>query len=97
MLHEAGVTLDQVEKVYLAGGFGSFLNQHSACKIGLLPPELESRIESMGNSAGRGARDYLLSQEARRELTEIAASCRYLELSGHGGFGEYYVNSMALG
>jgi uncharacterized 2Fe-2S/4Fe-4S cluster protein (DUF4445 family) len=97
MLQEAGVTLDQVEKVYLAGGFGSFLNQHSACKIGLLPPELESRIESMGNSAGRGARDYLLSQEARRELGDIAASCRYLELSGHGGFGEYYVNSMALG
>jgi uncharacterized 2Fe-2S/4Fe-4S cluster protein (DUF4445 family) len=96
LLEKTGRDLTDIHKVYLAGGFGFFLDRHSACAIGLLPPELEQKIESMGNSAGRGAGNLLLSQVAQEELTEIEGKCDYLELSGDATFGKYYVNAMAL-
>ncbi len=96
LLKETGLGEDDIGKVYLAGGFGSFLNRESACRLGLLPPSMLTRIESMGNSAGRGAVDWLLSSEARRELDRVAAGCRYLELSGDKTFGAYYVGCMGF-
>jgi uncharacterized 2Fe-2S/4Fe-4S cluster protein (DUF4445 family) len=50
----------------------------------------------MGNSAGRGAGDLLLSQAARDELAELVEKCQYLELSGDATFGKYYVESMSI-
>lgn len=82
MAKEYGASLDAVEKVYLAGAFGSFLSPESACRIGLIPDELEGRIEAIGNAAGAGSRmiacstsQFALSQElpARMELLELAA------------------------
>jgi uncharacterized 2Fe-2S/4Fe-4S cluster protein (DUF4445 family) len=96
LLEKTGRKVEDIRKVYLAGGFGFFLNQHSACAIGLLPPSLEHCIESMGNSAGRGAGDLLLSQAARDELSELVGKCQYLELSGDATFGKYYVESMSI-
>ena len=96
LLAETGLREEDIHKVYLAGGFGSFLNRESACRLGLLPPSMLNRIESMGNSAGRGAVDWLLSREARAELKDVAESCRYLELSGDPTFGDYYIECMSF-
>ena len=53
---QMGVRLDEIERVYLAGAFGSFLNSASACRIGLLPPVLEHKITAVGNAALAGAK-----------------------------------------
>lgn len=96
LLAETGLREEDIHKVYLAGGFGAFLSRESACRLGLLPPSMLDRIESMGNSAGRGAADWLLSQQARQELKDVAESCRYLELSGDQTFGEFYIDCMGF-
>ncbi len=96
LLAETGLEEKDIAKVYLAGGFGSFMNRESACRLGLLPSSMLSRIESMGNSAGRGAADWLISDEAREELNVVAEGCRYLELSGHKVFGSYYIECMGF-
>jgi hypothetical protein len=40
MAKELGITMEQIDRVYLAGAFGSYLDPESACRMGLLPPEL---------------------------------------------------------
>lgn len=94
MLDEAGLDEDGVEALYLAGGFGNYIRKESAAAIGLLPASMVERIVSVGNTAGQGAAAVLLSQQAREVLDDLPAKCRYIELSGHKGFNEYYIECM---
>ncbi len=94
LLQEAGISPETIEKVYLAGGFGSFLRAESALAIGLIPREAEGRIEQMGNTAGKGAVMALLSRRSLYEISRISEEISYIELSSHGGFMERYVEEM---
>jgi len=80
--------------VVVAGGFGSHIDPHSACEIGLFPPELEDRIEIVGNTAGEGAMLYLLSSRARDRIDNISSFLSYLELSDSSFFMEKYIEKM---
>lgn len=82
LLRIAGVNLEDVETLYLAGGFGNYLNPSSAQRIGLLPPEIPlERIEGVGNAAGVGAKLALLSLEERHRAEEIAQRVEHVELA----------------
>lgn len=94
LLHYAGLKVEQLDVVFLAGGFGSYINKESACAIGLLPKELLDKIEVVGNSAGMGAGIALLSTAARSELCDIKTNGRYVELSADPYFQDAYVDSM---
>ncbi len=92
----AGLAFADIAKLFLAGGFGSFIEKRSAVAIGLLPRELLERIEVVGNSAGDGACSALLSDDARRSLYRIADNCRYTELSSSAEFMDAYVEQMGF-
>ncbi len=92
----SGIRLDRVERVYLAGGFGSYIDVDNAMKIGLLPKELEGRIEAVGNAAGSGAVESLLSREALFEKQAIKERIEYIELSYTKEFLAEYMNCMKL-
>lgn len=94
LLHDAGLTEDGVDKLYLAGGFGNYIRKESAAAIGLLPPSMVERIFCVGNTAGQGAAAVLLSDSAREELDALPGQCRYLELSGHKKFNDFYIECM---
>jgi uncharacterized 2Fe-2S/4Fe-4S cluster protein (DUF4445 family) len=79
LLQEAGMSVEQVQTLYLAGGFGSNLNSDSAMHIGLIPRELKGRVVTLGNAAGAGACACLISQTAREMLSDLEFS--YIELS----------------
>lgn len=96
LLDEAGVEEDQLDCLYLAGGFGNYIRKESAAAIGLLPERLLGRIISVGNSAGAGASAVLLSSAAREQLAAVSARCRYLELSGSRTFSGHYIDCMAF-
>ncbi len=93
---EADVALDQVSRMYLAGGFGNYLRVASAVAIGLLPSSLTSRIVPIGNSAGSGSRLALRSQAFTAEINRVASCARYIELSMRMDFNEEYVLAMNL-
>lgn len=97
LINEKGIKNQDIEKVYIAGGFGNYMDIQSALNIGLLPKELSGRVESIGNSAGTGARMYLLSKYCRDYMEKIINSAKYIELSGRNDFQEYFVDSMMLG
>ncbi|MDR3643608.1 MAG: ASKHA domain-containing protein, partial [Clostridia bacterium] len=86
LMEETGVSLADIGEVLLAGAFGNYMDPHSACAIGLIPPELESRIRAVGNAAGTGSRMALLSRSEYRRADEIASKVQYIELGSHKQF-----------
>ncbi len=96
LMKEAGVSYDQIETVYLAGGFGNYIKIESAIRIGLLSEELEGKIVSIGNGAGTGAIAALKSIPFEKEIEKIAKKTNYIELSTRPDFMEAYVEAMAF-
>lgn len=94
LLAETGNEMDRIEKVIIAGAFGSFINIKSAKTIGLFPNLASSRFKQVGNAAGMGARQSLLSRQKRAEATVISDKMEYLELAGHDGFTKAFATAM---
>jgi uncharacterized 2Fe-2S/4Fe-4S cluster protein (DUF4445 family) len=94
MLDEAGAGLDDVETVFLAGGFGSYLRPESAAAIGLIPPALLDRVETVGNAAGHGAVRMLLFRDEMGSMSSLARALRYIELSGSDFFRDRFVEEL---
>ena len=95
LLKIAGVTVEDLQTHYLAGGFGNYLNQASAQRIGLLPPELPpERIEGVGNAAGVGAKLALLSLDERRRAEEIAQNVEHVELATNMDYQMIFMETM---
>lgn len=89
--------MDQIDVLYVCGGFGSFLDLASAEVIGLIPRGLGARTVVLGNGAITGAAMLLLDREARTEVEAIASGCRHIELSDSAEFMDAYVGSMPFG
>jgi uncharacterized 2Fe-2S/4Fe-4S cluster protein (DUF4445 family) len=94
LLAAAGKKAEEVDRVFLAGGFGSYLDVRSAVRVGLLPRELADRVVVAGNTSGAGAVGACLSR-ARLEACELSRSrCSYVELSSRPDFNEAYMERM---
>lgn len=94
LLHSAAIGYDQINRVYLAGGFGSSIHISSAARIGLLPRSLADRVTAIGNASGSGAAECLLSNIMLKTSEDIAKRIRYIELSASAYFMERYVDNM---
>jgi uncharacterized 2Fe-2S/4Fe-4S cluster protein (DUF4445 family) len=81
LLGMAGMSFSDIDALYLAGGFGNYINIRSAVRIGLLPYEMRDRIYPVGNSAGIGTLQYLKSAEFEKITEKTVKSTRYVELS----------------
>ena len=86
--------MENLDKLYLAGGFGNYMAPGSAAKIGMIPKELVPHIVLLGNASLKGARMALTLCDAEEKLRKIRDACRYIELSGDADFNEEYVEQM---
>ena len=96
LMQEAELSYDEIETLYLAGGFGTHMRAESAVEMGMLPRALLGKIKSVGNSSLAGAQQALLSRERRQRLHNIQKRCEYLELSGNARFNEAYPAHMSF-
>ena len=96
LMEETGTDFDQIDTLYLAGGFGAHMDARSAVAIGMLPEALADRIRCVGNSSLAGAAMALLNTNKRLALHEIQKACRYLELSGNGRFNVRFPEHMTF-
>ncbi len=94
LLAEAGIGVEDVKTIYLAGGFGSYLDKRSAGRIGLIPLALADKAVAIGNSSGAGAKAVLLSTEAMEEAKRLAKAIRYIELSARQDFQQAFIEKM---
>ena len=96
LLSAAGKRAEDIDIVYLAGGFGSYIDKESAVAIGLIPAILKDRIAVVGNAAGTGAVLSLISAECLAECDRIAQAAEYIELSVSPEFQEEYFKNMTF-
>jgi uncharacterized 2Fe-2S/4Fe-4S cluster protein (DUF4445 family) len=96
LLKEAGLSISQLDAVYLAGGFGQKLRIESAVAVGLLPDEMAQKVRSIGNSSLGGCvrtcRDLKMLEEAEA-LTKRA---KEVQLSAHPDFNDLFMDYMSF-
>lgn len=90
----AGIDVEDIQKLYLAGGFGSYIDKKAACEIGLIPMELLDRISGVGNAAGSGAKMLAMDAEAIARAEELRRRMQYIELSASAGFQDRFADCM---
>ncbi len=91
-----GLKFSDLEGIFIAGGFGNYMNIEKAILIGLLPDISLDRIHFIGNSSLTGARRAILSYEALNKVKEIAHKMTYFELSVDPRFMDEYTGALFL-
>jgi uncharacterized 2Fe-2S/4Fe-4S cluster protein (DUF4445 family) len=96
LLKDMGYTFDDIQKIYIAGGFGKFLDIEKAIMIGMLPELPKEKFEYKGNTSVTGAYLCLLSRKLREEAEEIAKKMTYIELSVSHSFMNEYISGLFI-
>lgn len=94
LVRNAGIDWSDIDIVYLAGGFGSYIDYHSACHIGLLPQQLENKIIGIGNAAGRGVREFAANKLQREHADKLSETVEYVELARTTQFNDCFMEHM---
>jgi uncharacterized 2Fe-2S/4Fe-4S cluster protein (DUF4445 family) len=92
VMRHLGVRPEDVECLYLAGGFANYVDVANAIEIGFLPPIPEDRIVKVGNASVVGARDALLSVTKRASAESLVDRVEHLELETTPDFFEIFVD-----
>ncbi len=96
LLAAVGLPLRAVARVYVAGGFGNFLDLRSALAIGLFPPIPLARFIPLGNASLAGALGALRNRRRWKEAVSLASGTAYHDLSSDPGFMERYRRGLFL-
>ncbi|MFX1486990.1 MAG: ASKHA domain-containing protein [Promethearchaeota archaeon] len=93
LMKEANVTEDDIDIVFVAGAFGSYIDPENARIIGMYPEISLKKVKIVGNAAGTGARMALASRVVRRTAEKISKETRYVELGNDPNFQNELMNS----
>jgi uncharacterized 2Fe-2S/4Fe-4S cluster protein (DUF4445 family) len=96
LLNQAGLDFSMVDRVWIAGGFGQYLDVDRAVMIGLLPDIPRDKFRYMGNTSAAGAYLSLLSEDHRNEAREICNSMTYIDFSSNNRFMDEFVSALFL-
>jgi uncharacterized 2Fe-2S/4Fe-4S cluster protein (DUF4445 family) len=88
LLEEAGIGTSDLDSVYLAGSFGSYIDKKNARRIGLVPAVPLERIVQVGNAAGEGAKEMLLFKERRKLIEASVKKIKHINLELVPNYGE---------
>ena len=94
LISHYGVTYDEVENIYIAGGFGYKLDIKKAIGIGLLPKEAESKIKAVGNSALHGVKLSLCDPQRKERVEGIVGKGKEIDLGSDKTFNQLYMEYM---
>jgi uncharacterized 2Fe-2S/4Fe-4S cluster protein (DUF4445 family) len=94
LLEEVGIDWKEIEKVIIAGGFGSSLDPESGITVGMLPPFSNQQFKAVGNAAGTGSKRCLISKAERTRAQEVAKQITYLELMTNPQFHGRFARAM---
>ena len=86
MMRRAGLEAEQIDALYLAGGFGNYLRVESAVALGMIPAALEEKVIPVGNTSGTGALLALKSVPFASDINRLRERMTYIELSEDGDF-----------
>ncbi len=90
------LNIDRVERIRLAGAFGSHIDVKYAMVLGLIPDCDLSQVSSAGNAAGTGALMALLDKDARLEIEQVVRRIEKVETAVEADFQQHFVEAMAF-
>lgn len=96
LLAEVGLTMDVVERIILAGGFGSYIDLEKAMTIGLLPEIDPDRVTFIGNGSLMGSRMSSLTNRIRKDIVAVTRQMTNFELSETPSYMDNYIAAMFL-
>ena len=96
LLEEVGLSPTDLNRIYIAGGFGRYISVVNAIVIGMFPDVDPQKYYFLGNTAIVGAYMSLLSLNKQRELEKLAKNVTHIELSANVKFMDRYVSSLFL-
>ena len=96
VMRTAGVEPAEIDRLYLAGGFATYLDVSAAIGIGLIAPVATDRVVKVGNAAVEGARAILLSTKKRRWAEELTKRITHIELETTPDFFDIFVEGCQL-
>ncbi|MBU1568548.1 MAG: DUF4445 domain-containing protein [Proteobacteria bacterium] len=96
LLEEVGLNMDMVERIILAGGFGSYIDLEKAMTIGLLPEIDPARVTFIGNGSLMGARMSSLTNRIRKDVVAVTQKMTNFELSETPSYMDNYIAAMFL-
>jgi uncharacterized 2Fe-2S/4Fe-4S cluster protein (DUF4445 family) len=92
LMRKKGV--EKVERITLAGAFGSYINKENALVIGMIPDCDPAKITVVGNAAGEGAKLALYDQDKRSEAQQAARTVQFVETAAEPEFQETFLEAM---
>ncbi len=90
------LAVTSVDRIRLAGAFGSHIDVRYAMALGMIPDCPPDAVSSAGNAAGHGARIALLNQASRREIESVVKRVEKVETAIEPKFQAYFVDAMAI-
>ena len=96
LLQAAGLEPEDVDRLYIAGGFGHYMNLGSAARVGLFPAALAPKAHVLGNAALAGAVTLLLDPGYTGRLAEIQRCAEEIPLSGNSTFSDSYIDNITF-
>ncbi len=96
LLKKASLNFNDIDVLYLAGGFGNYIDTKNAVKIGMLPKAMINRIISLGNTSGTGALLGLKSVNFDAVIEKVRQKTTYIELSDDEDFTLDFVMNMGF-
>lgn len=96
LLASVGMDFCDLSRIYIAGGFGRYLDVADAKTIGLIPNLPEEKFVFLGNSSLTGAYMTLMSSKSRRTQSELAQKITYLDLSAEPSYMDQYTAALFL-
>jgi len=96
LLTEVGMGIEDIEKIILAGGFGSYVDLEKAMTIGLLPEMDPEKVIFIGNGSLMGAKMSSLTNRIRRDVVEVTKKMTNFELSDTPSYMDNYIAALFL-
>jgi uncharacterized 2Fe-2S/4Fe-4S cluster protein (DUF4445 family) len=96
LMESTGTRADQLSALYVAGGFGNYLDVRKAILIGMLPDIPVERIRFVGNTSIAGAKMAMMSRQAMAKAEELAARMTYFDLMNHPTYMDEFIRSNFL-
>lgn len=94
LTQRSGLVISDIDRIYIAGGFGRRLDIDACMNIGLLPGGIRNRTVYLGNASLRGSCRALCSKAVRNRIRQTARGAEHIELSLSGLFSDRYIDNL---
>ena len=96
LLDKAGIRAEDIDEIIIAGAFGTYIDVPNAISVGMFPDIPVQRFRQVGNAAGMGATQALISNKHRNLIKDVIKDVEYVELTTYENFQAEFVKAMYL-